>query len=76
MTFGCEAQLITSGLSLGRAESQPRATLAYGETYLACVVLFIKHECQQKLLSQPHEFCKKQNTRGKNSYTALPRYSL
>lgn len=27
MTFGCEAALITSRLSVGRAESQPRATL-------------------------------------------------
>lgn len=37
--------------------------------------LFIKHKCQQNLLSQPHEFCKKQNT-GKKFYIVFPRCSL
>lgn len=63
LALGCESGLILSLLSKGRA-NPALGNVCDGETYLACLQssLFIKHECLQKLLSQPHEFCKKQNT--------------
>lgn len=68
----CKTGLIVSLPSVGSAIGNVCSLRS--SSCLHCSLL-IKHKCQQKLLSQPHEFCKKHNTR-KKFYIVFPRCSL